>query len=164
MTTTAHRPGSAPTPFRASSELTSSLQAVLTDLIELSLQAKQAHGNVVGANFRDLHLQLDEVVALTRAGSDTIAERMRALGAAPDGRSATVAAGTRLSEYPHGEQSTMRVIRLILASAAIAVATMRTVHNTVDAEDPSTSDLLHTLIVAIEKHIWMLTAQDEARE
>ena len=33
------------------------------DLIELSLQGKQAHWNVDGHNFRDLHLQLDEIVA-----------------------------------------------------------------------------------------------------
>jgi hypothetical protein len=47
--------------FNASPALAASLQAVLVDLIELHLQAKQAHWNVVGRNFRDLHLQLDEI-------------------------------------------------------------------------------------------------------
>ena len=46
--------------------------------IDLERQAKQAHWNVVGTNFRDLHLQLDELVDFARGGSDTIAERMRA--------------------------------------------------------------------------------------
>ncbi len=32
-------------------------------------------------NFRDLHLQLDEIVHIAREASDTIAERMRALNA-----------------------------------------------------------------------------------
>ena len=63
------------------------LQTVLVDLIELHLQAKQAHWNVVGMNFRDLHLQLDSIVDTAREASDTIAERMRALDAVPDGRS-----------------------------------------------------------------------------
>ena len=45
--------------FLASRLLTDSLQAVLVDLIELSLQGKQAHWNLVGPNFRDLHLQLN---------------------------------------------------------------------------------------------------------
>ena len=36
----------------------------------------QAHWNVVGQNFSDLHLQLDELVDIVRVGSDTIAERM----------------------------------------------------------------------------------------
>src|SRR5882757_11275009 len=78
--------------FTASSSLAENLQRVLVDLIELHLQGKQAHWNVIGTNFRDLHLQLDELVDFAREGSDTIAERMRALDAIPDGRSDAVAA------------------------------------------------------------------------
>ncbi|HET6736773.1 ferritin-like domain-containing protein, partial [Mycobacterium sp.] len=52
--------------FAASSELSANLQRVLVDLIELHLQGKQAHWNVVGTNFRDLHLQLDELVDFAR--------------------------------------------------------------------------------------------------
>ena len=77
--------------FLASRVLTDSLQAVLVDLIELANQGKQAHWNLVGPNFRDLHLQLDEVIDATREFSDEIAERMRALHATPDGRSQVVA-------------------------------------------------------------------------
>jgi DNA-binding ferritin-like protein len=86
--------------FQASPELSANLQRVLVDLIELHLQGKQAHWNVVGTNFRDLHLQLDELVEFAREGSDTVAERMRALDAMPDGRSDTVAASTTLPEFP----------------------------------------------------------------
>jgi starvation-inducible DNA-binding protein len=78
------------TGFQASPELASSLQRVLIDIIELQLQGKQAHWNVVGTNFRGLHFQLDELVDFTRTSSDTIAERMRALSAVPDGRSPTL--------------------------------------------------------------------------
>ena len=49
----------------ASPTLGSNLQLVLADLIELHLQGKQAHWNIVGANFRDLHLLLDEIVDVT---------------------------------------------------------------------------------------------------
>ena len=69
--------------FKASSALADNLERVLVDLIELQLQGKQAHWNVVGTNFRDLHLQLDELVDFAREASDTIAERMRALDAVP---------------------------------------------------------------------------------
>ena len=47
---------------------------------------------MIGTNFRDLHLQLDELLDFAREGSDTIAERMRALSAVSDGRSDTIAA------------------------------------------------------------------------
>ena len=100
--------------MKASPTLTNNLQAVLADLIELHLQGKQAHWNVVGKNFRDLHLQLDEVVDAAREASDTIAERMRALGAVPDGRSDTIAATTTLPQFPADEQDTAEVVDLII--------------------------------------------------
>ncbi|MCK5756417.1 MAG: DNA starvation/stationary phase protection protein, partial [Mycobacterium sp.] len=92
--------------FHASPALAESLQRVLVDLIELHLQGKQAHWNVVGTNFRDLHLQLDEVVDFAREASDTVAERLRALDAVPDGRSDTVASTTSLPDFPAYEHST----------------------------------------------------------
>ena len=66
-------------PVRATPELAASLQAVLVDLIELTLQAKHAHWNVVGADFKAVHELLDLVVDTARRGADDIAERMLAL-------------------------------------------------------------------------------------
>src|SRR6201998_3170841 len=99
--------------FQASPGLAANLQRVLVDLIELQLQGKQAHWNVVGTNFRDLHLQLDELVDAAREASDTIAERMRAVDAVPDGRSDTVAATTSLPQFPADEQNTADVVALV---------------------------------------------------
>jgi starvation-inducible DNA-binding protein len=146
--------------FRASSTLAANLQKTLVDLIALHLQGKQAHWNVIGHNFRDLHLQLDEIVDTAREGTDTIAERLRALDAVPDGRPETVAATTRLAAFPPGEQDTAAVVELISDRLRTAAGTMRTVHDAVDAEDPSTADLLHTLIDELEKHWWMLSAEN----
>jgi starvation-inducible DNA-binding protein len=146
--------------FQASPELTTSLQRVLVDLIELHLQGKQAHWNVVGTNFRDLHLQLDELVDFAREGSDTIAERMRSLDAVPDGRSDTVAASTTLPQFPPYEHSTAEVVELITSRAYVAVDTMRTVHDAVDAEDPSTADILHQLIDGLEKLAWLIKSEN----
>jgi starvation-inducible DNA-binding protein len=146
--------------FRASEELSANLQRVLVDLIELHLQGKQAHWNVVGTNFRDLHLQLDELVDFAREGSDTIAERMRALDAVPDGRSDTVAATTTLPEFPAYEHSTADVVDFITARVYAAVDTMRAVHDAVDAEDPSTADMLHQLIDGLEKLAWLIKSEN----
>src|ERR1700712_4019218 len=99
--------------FAASPELAADLQRVLVDLVELHLQGKQAHWNVVGSNFRDLHLQLDELVDFAREASDTVAEGMRAIDAVPDGRSDTVAVGSTLPQFPAYEHSTDEVVDLI---------------------------------------------------
>jgi starvation-inducible DNA-binding protein len=146
--------------FQASTELSASLQRVLVDLIELHLQGKQAHWNVVGTNFRDLHLQLDELVDFAREASDTVAERMRALDVIPDGRSDTVAAATSLPQFPAYEHSTDEVVDLITARTYATVDTIRSVHDTVDAEDPSTADILHQLIDGLEKLAWLIKSEN----
>ncbi len=146
--------------FQASTELSSSLQRVLVDLIELHLQGKQAHWNVVGTNFRDLHLQLDELVDFARDASDTIAERMRALDVVPDGRSDTVVAATSLPQFPAYEHGTQEVVDLVTARVYATVDTIRTVHDSVDAEDPSTADILHQLIDGLEKLAWLIKSEN----
>jgi starvation-inducible DNA-binding protein len=146
--------------FTPSAKFIDSLQRVLVDLIELHLQGKQAHWNVVGPNFRDLHLQLDELVDFTRAASDTVAERMRALYGVPDGRSDTVAATTSLPQFPAFEQNTAEVVDLITTRIRAAVDTMRAVHDDIDAEDPSTADILHAQIDGLEKLSWLIWSEN----
>ena len=146
--------------YQAAPELSGYLQQVLVDLIELGIQGKQAHWNVVGTNFRDLHLQLDELVDFAREASDTIAERMRALDSVPDGRSDTVAAATSLPQFPAYEHSTTEVVDLITARVYAAVDTLRAVHDAVEAEDPSTADILHQLIDGLEKLAWLIKSEN----
>ena len=146
--------------FKASKDLTDNLQAVLVDLIELHLQGKQAHWNVVGKNFRDLHLQLDEIIDAAREFSDEVAERLRALHATPDGRSDTVAATTTLPEYPGGEIDTADTIDLITVRLEATVGRMRDVHDAVDDEDPTSADILHAIIAKLEQYAWMVSAEN----
>ncbi|MBB5160156.1 Dps family protein [Mycobacterium sp. AZCC_0083] len=160
MTSATRRNDADITVFEASPQLAGNLQRVLVDLIELHLQGKQAHWNVVGTNFRDLHLQLDELVDFARAGSDTIAERLRALDAVPDGRSDTVAATTTLPQFPVYEVGTAEAVDLATARVYAAVDTMRAVHDDVDAEDPSTADILHQLIDGLEKLAWLIKSEN----
>lgn len=150
--------------FTASARLSENLQKVLVDLIELSLQGKQAHWNVVGRNFRDTHKQLDEVIAAARGFSDTVAERMRALHALPDGRSDTVAETTTLPEFPAGEVATTDVVDLITERIEAVVSTCRDVHDEVDEEDPTSADILHAILEALEQFAWMVSAENRVPE
>jgi starvation-inducible DNA-binding protein len=146
--------------FQASDRLARNLQTVLVDLIELHLQGKQAHWNLVGPNFRDLHLQLDDIVDIAREAADTIAERMRALNTIPDGRSDTVAVTTSVPAIAPGLLSTTEIVDAITARIYAAVGTVRAVHDEVDAADPSTADLLHSIITDLEKQAWMLKSEN----
>lgn len=146
--------------FRASKALGENLQKVLVDLVELAGQGKQAHWNVVGRNFRDMHTQLDEVIEAARTFSDTIAERMRALHALPDGRSDTVAATTTLPEFPQGEIDTAEVVDLVTERLEAVIQTCRDVHDDVDEEDPTSADILHAVLESLEQFAWMVSAEN----
>jgi starvation-inducible DNA-binding protein len=164
-TTTTARPSATRTPaaflsgFVASPALSGNLQLVLADLIELHLQGKQAHWNIVGANFRDLHLLLDEIVDSAREAGDTLAERMRALQAVPDGRSEIVTAMTSLPALPAGTIDTVEAAHLIAQRLVAVASRARAVHDEVDSEDPTSADLLHTIIESVEKFAWLVLAE-----
>ncbi|MGV8852951.1 MAG: Dps family protein [Rhodoglobus sp.] len=146
--------------FTASKGLADKMQLVLVELLELQFQGKQAHWNVVGKNFRDTHLVLDEIIDAARGFSDTIAERMRALHATPDGRSDTVAATTTLPAFPAGEISTTETIDMLTERLEGTVATIREVHDPIDEEDPTSADLLHAIIESLEQFAWMVSAEN----
>ncbi|MDK8172282.1 DNA starvation/stationary phase protection protein [Curtobacterium citreum] len=146
--------------MHASDKAAANLQAVLVDLIDLHLQGKQAHWNILGTNFRDLHLQLDEIVDAARDFADDTAERMRALYTVPDGRASTVTATTHLTAFPEGEISTHDAIEQITLRLYQATRTMRDVHDEIDDEDPTTADLLHGFIARLEQLAWMVSAEN----
>lgn len=147
--------------MKANKELSDNLQAVLVDLIELGIQGKQAHWNVVGTNFRDMHLQLDEIVEVARALSDQVAERMRALEVLPDGRSETVTKTTTLPKFPADQVDTSHVTDLMVERLAAVAETCRRVHDPVDEADPTTADILHVVIEKIEQFAWMVGAEKQ---
>ena len=146
--------------FHASDRLAGHLQQLLVDLTDLHLVGKQAHWNVVGKNFRDLHLALDEVVDAARGFSDVIAERMRAVHATPDGRSQTVAASTSLAPFPEGEVDTGETVDLVVQAIYAVTGTARRIHDDVDAEDPTSADILHTVLERLEQLAWMIDAEN----
>lgn len=150
--------------FQGSEKLHDSLQKVLVDLIELHVQGKQAHWNLLGTNFRDLHLQLDEIVEAARGFSDEVAERMRAVYLVPDGRSNTVSASTSLPQFPAGPVETTEVVDLIVERMYAVTETMRAVHDDVDDEDPTTADVLHSVLERLEQLAWMTGAENRHPE
>jgi len=134
------------------------LQSTLIDLIDLSLIAKQAHWNVVGKNFRSVHLQLDELVTLARTYTDEVAERASALGVSPNGKARTVAEGSVL-DFPEGWQDEETVISTIVSALAQLIERLRTRIEATDKPDLVTQDLLIEITKQVEQAHWMWQAQ-----
>lgn len=135
------------------------LQGALVDLIDLSLVAKQAHWNVIGPNFRPLHLQLDELTEVAREHADTIAERAVAVGVNPDGRSTTVAETTAIRQPEGGWLDDVKVVVAVADILEGVVRRMRERIAATDEPDPVSQDLLIAVAQDIEKQHWMFQAQ-----
>src|SRR5690606_41282805 len=101
------------------------LQSTLVDLIDLSLVAKQAHWNVVGPNFRSVHLQLDELVSAARTYTDSVAERANATGVSPSGKATTAAGAPGLTESPDNWQDTTATVAAIVEILAQTIGRPR---------------------------------------
>ncbi|MEU1513747.1 DNA starvation/stationary phase protection protein [Streptomyces sp. NPDC005811] len=136
------------------------LQGALVDLIDLSLLAKQVHWNVVGSRFRSVHLQLDEVVAVARAHSDTVAERASALGVSPDGRAATVASGSGLGTVPEGWIKDGDAVGALVSALGAAITRMRERVVATERPDPVSQDIFIGITADLEKHHWMFQAEN----
>ncbi|MET9876438.1 DNA starvation/stationary phase protection protein [Actinacidiphila glaucinigra] len=136
------------------------LQHTLTDLIDLSLVAKQVHWNVIGARFRSVHLQLDDVVTTARTYADTVAERAAAIGVTPDGRAGTVSKSSRIDEVPDGWINDEKVVAVMIAALDAVIRRVRQGIGTTEKPDPVSQDILIGLAAELEKHHWMFQAEN----
>ncbi|MFD5065567.1 Dps family protein [Streptomyces sp. NPDC058394] len=137
------------------------LQGALSDLLDLSLVAKQAHWNLYGPRFRSIHLQLDEVVTAARNYADTVAERAAAVGVSPDGRAATVAESSGLPAFPGGWIQDGRVVSVLVEVYGVLINRMRARIEATEKVDAVTQDLFIGLTAELEKENWMFQAENQ---
>ena len=137
----------------------SGLQAVLVELVDLSLIGKQLHWAVTGPLFRPLHLQLDELVDSWRELADTVAERAVALGFVPDGQAQTVAAASQLEPVAHGPMEDHVVVRELTHRIADVSERVREQMNRLGEADLASQDVLIEVVRELEKQQWMLRVQ-----
>ena len=135
------------------------LQATLVELVDLSLLGKQLHWTVIGANFRSLHLQLDEVVDAWRELGDTVAERAVAIGVMPDGQSATIAKESPLSAVEPEAIEDQVVVRELAHRVADTTERIRSRIDRLGELDVVSQDVLIEVARALEQQQWMLRAQ-----
>lgn len=146
-------------PPRTEPSVGSDLQATLLELLDLALVGKQAHWNIVGPNFRSLHLQLDEIVDVARAAADRVAERMAAIGVAPDGRAATVAESSAFGAFPAGTVRVEDAVEQIGSGLDLAASRLRDRVERVGDADLISQGVLIEIGAELEKQAWMVRAQ-----
>jgi starvation-inducible DNA-binding protein len=135
------------------------LNARLADGIDLYNQTKQAHWNVKGMQFFQLHELFDKVADVIEDGVDEIAERAVELGGVADGVVQSVVKRTTLAPYPVDLKAGRdHCERLSKALAAYGKNLRAAITTAAEAGDVDTSDLFTELSRAADKQLWFVEA------
>jgi starvation-inducible DNA-binding protein len=135
------------------------LNQQLADTFDLFSQTKQAHWNVKGADFYQLHELYDELAAALLPHIDAIAERITALGGMAMGTVRMAAQSSRLQDYPQERVDSMENVEALAECYANLAATTREgIEFSEQHEDMGTNDLLIDLSRDLDKFLWFLEA------
>lgn len=139
------------------------LNSRLADAIDLKTQAKQAHWNVKGIHFFQLHELFDQVATAVEAHTDLIAERVTALGGTALGTARVASQKSSLSEYPlEIVDGTAHVDALSTAMADFGKRIRQNIDDASKFDDADTADLFTEISREIDKLLWFVEAHIQA--
>ncbi len=139
------------------SRLVLGLNQNLANLTDLAAAYKQAHWNVVGIDFAQLHAMFDEFADQTRAYMDTIAERAVAIGGAARGTIQAAVETSSLPPFPTEERDEVRLLTELLGRIDAVETHLRQAMNET-GDELATQDVYIDVVRGIEKQRWMIEA------
>ena len=140
-------------------EITKLLNQTLAATLDLKTQAKQAHWNVKGMDFYQLHELFDEMATELEEYTDMVAERVTALAGTAMGTARIAAGESILPEYPLNAVSGVEhVTALADRYAAYGKHLREAIDTTDDIGDVDTADLYTEISRTIDKRLWFLEA------
>ena len=141
------------------------LNQQLADVLDLGLQAKQAHWNVKGPHFIGLHELFDKLAEGLAELTDDIAERAIELGGVALGTIQIVTKQSRLAAYPlnisSGED---HVVALSSALANFGASTRDAIDTAGKGGDADTADLFTEVSRGVDKLLWFVEVHAQAKE
>ncbi|MEW6125864.1 MAG: DNA starvation/stationary phase protection protein Dps [Acidobacteriota bacterium] len=145
-------------PLENREQLVGLLNQQLADTFDLYSQTKQAHWNVKGRDFFQLHELFDKLATELTGYVDTIAERVTALGGTALGTARMAAGASRLTEYPEVIGSLESVAALVERYANLAATTRAAIDRSTELGDADTADLFTEVSRGLDKSLWFLEA------
>jgi len=131
----------------------------LADTADLYSQVKQAHWNVKGPDFFQLHQLFDQLAGEVFPYIDLIAERATALGGVAMGTARMAAASSMLPEYPVEATDGQKHLKSLIDRYGIFTANIRKAIDVADEHhDRSTADLFTEISRTADKQLWFLEA------
>ena len=141
------------------SQVAEILNQTLAATLDLKTQTKQAHWNVKGMDFFQLHELFDEMAGELEEYVDMVAERVTALGGTALGTARLAAANSVLPEYDlDAVDGVEHVTALAERFAAYAKHVREAIDQTEELGDADTADLYTEISRTIDKRLWFLEA------
>jgi len=136
------------------------LNGTLAAALDIWSQVKQAHWNVKGKDFYQVHLLFDDVADALYEHIDTIAERITSLGGVAHGTARDAAANSFLPDYPDTEKMNEEAHINAVADrlAAYAKHIREGISKTAELNDQSTNDLYIEISREVDKKLWFVEA------
>ncbi|MES2596182.1 MAG: DNA starvation/stationary phase protection protein Dps [Verrucomicrobiota bacterium] len=135
------------------------LNSQLVELIDLGLQAKQAHWNVKGPYFTMLHTLFDEVAHKLGELTDEVAERAVMLGGTTRGTLHAVSLESSLPAYPlEALDGREHLWAMSAALAHFARSSRKAVSTAEKSDDSGTVDLLTQVSRGADELLWKVEA------
>jgi starvation-inducible DNA-binding protein len=129
----------------------------LADTFDLYSQDKQAHWNVKGRDFFQLHELFDTLAEEVLPFVDVIAERVAALGGQALGTARMAAQSSRLTDLPLDNVEGMTVVEAMAGCYAnICASTRRAIDEAEEAGDMDTTDIFTEISRELDKHLYFL--------
>jgi starvation-inducible DNA-binding protein len=146
-------------PDKTRDQITTMLNQQLADMFDLFSQTKQAHWNVKGSDFYQLHKLFDKLAEELLENIDVAAERIAALGGVAMGTVHMAASSSRLPEFPgKSVQSIACVEVLAVRYASMAETTRSAINIASERQDETTANILQDISAELDKDLWMLEA------
>lgn len=139
------------------------LNARLADAIDMKTQTKQAHWNVKGMAFYELHLLFDSIAGHLEDASDLIAERVTQLGGVAEGTARQSAAKSSLPEYPvEAVRGSDHILALSQRLAQVSNTMRQNIDDCINLGDQASGDIFIELVRQADKDLWFLQAHLQA--
>ena len=131
----------------------------LADSFDLLSQVKQAHWNVKGSDFWQLHKLFDEVAEQAGEWVDEFAERVTALGGYATGTVRMAASSSTLPEFPTDITDGMAYVRAVADRlAAFTNSAREAIDESDKLGDANTADLFTEVSRCADKYLYFLEA------
>ena len=135
------------------------LNQALATTLDLKTQTKQAHWNVKGTDFYQLHELFDEMAGELEEYVDMVAERVTALGGVALGTARIAASESILAEYPLDAVGGIEHITALAERyASYGKQVREAIDSTDELGDADTADLFTEISRTIDKRLWFLEA------